>query len=388
VEDAESTINGILSDVARPSSALIDLAAGRSPSIEGLDISLVRSATEHRMQGLLYTWAAAHQLVDGEAGAALTAAEARSWARNQLLAVHAGRLEKSAAAHGVDVTFIKGVALESQIYMRSGERPTSDIDICIRGGTTEGIAGWVASLQPHHMWVPHLTALLGGHHIQSVDLVVDGIEVDIHFDPLKLEIVESRHPADLLSRTATCDLGSGSVTGLDAEANLVLALLHLNKDRFRSLIGFSDVRRLLNLVEDWDWIVSYAAAEGLRTPILASLDVVTSTLELVDDVPRPGSLGQRLWSVAWPERVRLLGREGLVRFRYRQMLIPLFGGGRAWEAARGMLRRIFPPAPMVRAFYPNARGGYLRTLVSGRTERRRQRAQQRRTASTGPTPSE
>ena len=320
-------------------------------------------------------------MLDGEAGAMLTATEARSWARNQLLAVHAGRLEQSAAAHGVGVTFIKGVALESQIYTRSGERPTSDIDICIRSGTTADVAAWVTSLQPFHMWVPHLTALLEGRHIQSVDLIVDGVEVDVHFDPLKLEIVESRQPAELLSRMDACDLGSTTVTGLDPEANLFLALLHLNKDRFRSLIAFSDVRRLLDLVDDWDWILRYAAAEGLRTPIVASLDVVVSTLGLAHDVPRPGAVGGRMWKLAWPPGDRLLGREGLVRFRYRQMLIPLFGRRRAWEAARGLLRRILPPAAMVRAFYPKDRGGYLRTLVIGRIERRKQRARQRRTAS-------
>lgn len=367
--------------MARPSSALIDLAAGRSPAISALDVPLVRSATEHRMHGLLYSWAAEQQLLEGEAGAILTAAEARSWARNQLLAVHAGRLEKSAADHGVEVTFIKGVALESQIYSRLGERPTSDMDICIRGGTTEDVAAWVTSLQPHHVWVPHLTALLDGHHIQSVDLVVDGVEVDVHFDPLKLEIVDARRPAELLARRATCQVGSESVTGLDTEANLFIALLHLNKDRFRSLLGFSDVRRLLRRVEDWDWIVRYATVEGLRTPILASLETVTSTLEIADDVPRSSGFGQRLWSVAWPADVRLLGREGVVRFRYRQMLIPLFGRGRRWEAARGLLRRVLPPAPMVRAFFPAARGGYIRTLVVGRIARRRQRSRQRGTAS-------
>lgn len=374
---------GTLSEVTRPAAPLIDLAAGRTPTLPGLDAALVRSATEHRMEGLVYSWAAQRGALEGEAAEILVAADAQNWARNQMLEAHAVRLENSAKEHGIEICFMKGVALESQVYSRSGERPTSDLDVLIRGGGIRDIAAWLAALQPRHMWVPHLADLLAGKHIQSLDLVIHGVPVDIHFDPLKLEIVASREADELLSRSTPCHLGSDVVTGLDAEASLVLALLHLNKDRFRRLIGYADVRRLLDHVQDWDWVLRYAETEGLTTPLLASLAAVTSRLDTPPVAPPPPAWGARLWNVAWPARSRLLGREGSVRFRYRQMLIPFFGQKRRWEATRGLLRRAFPPRPLVRAFFPDYPGGYFRALIAGRAARRMHRARQRKAATQG-----
>lgn len=358
---------------------MIDLAAGRSPDVESLTSELVDSAIEHRMEGLLYSWATAENRLGSDAGNTLAATETRNWARNELLATHAVRLEADAAAHGVEICFMKGVVLESQIYSRRGERPTSDLDVIVRGGSTRDISAWVESLQPRHRWIPQLETLISGGHIQAIDLSVAGVQVDLHFDPLKLEIVGSRAASDLLARVVKRDIGVGTVTGLDAEASLVLALLHLNKDRFRRLIGFADAQRLVDRVRDWDWIIDYARAERLTTPLLASLDVVSNSLGTAPHRVSSGStVDRRLWNRVWPERTRLLGYQGAVRYRYRQMLIPLFDPRRWREAMVGAGRRLFPPRPLVGAFFPERRGGYLTTLLVGRIALRLERARRRR----------
>ncbi|HSJ27016.1 MAG TPA: nucleotidyltransferase family protein [Acidimicrobiia bacterium] len=363
--------------MARPEPALIALAAGRIPPDFDLTPGLVDSAIEHRMEGLLYSWAAEAGKLGDEGGIALSVVETRNWARNRMLASQAVKLEANAAEHGVEICFFKGVTLEAQVYGRTGERPSTDLDVMVRNGTVGDVAGWVASLQPRHMWIPRLEELIEGRHIQAIDLVVNGVQVDLHFDPLKLEIVRARSREDLLVRTVACEIDTGTVTALDAEANLVLALLHLNKDRFRRLIGYSDVRRLVGQVDDWDWLVRYVEAEGLTTPVLSTLGVVARTL----DFPHPTALDipppRRMWELAWPERSRLLGRPGLVRYRYRQMLLPMFSSGRWAEGIAGALRRLFPPPPMLRAFYPTQRGPYLQVLLFGRVIRRVQRARQR-----------
>ena len=329
------------------------------------------------MEGLVFTWAAGLGLLDGPPGEALAAAEARNWARNQLLTAQAVRLEKDAVAHGVEIRFIKGVALEGQFYGRPGERPTTDLDVLVGRGDPAAIARWVIGLQPRHMWVSRLETLVAGGHIQAIDLVVDGVQVDLHFDPLKLEIVAARAGDDLLRRVHPIDVGMGPITTLDPEASLVLALLHLNKDRFRRMIGFADVRRMLERVQDWDWFLAYSRREGITTPLLSSLAVVVSTL----GIPPPAQLASyspaKLWQVVWPEDTRLLGQEGVVRYRYRQMLIPFFAPDRWSEALVGLARRVFPPRPLLDAFFPDTRGGYLTTLLVGRAGRRRQRARQR-----------
>jgi hypothetical protein len=344
-----------------------------------LSEALIDSAVEHRMWGLLHSWADEAGKLVGPEGARLTSLDTQQWARNRLLTATAGRVTAVAGSLGLPVAFIKGVTFEAQIYARQGERPTTDLDIVVAPGHAIQVVDLVETLYPDHRWLPNLHGLITGGHIQSIDLVTDGIPIDLHLDPLKLEIVDARHPEALWERTTMVEVAGTPLPCFDMEVNLALALLHLNKDRFCYLLGYADVARLLDRIEDWSWIDALAVSEGLTTPMMATLATVTEELGIpADRVPSLRGLRGGLWRVLWPERIRLMGAPGRVRYRYRQMFIPVTGTGRISEVARGWLKRVFPPQALLDAYYPDVKGPYPWKLVAARLTRRSERRRRRK----------
>ena len=367
-----------LAGVPRPHPALIDLAARRDPALNELSRPLIESSVEHRVPGILHTWAAKRGLLTGEQGAGLQALDSNVWARNRMLVATAARVDAAARDLGIRTALIKGVALEAMAYSRFGERPSGDLDVVVHHDDRGGVVDLVAALQPEHRLISDLADLVEGRHIQSIDLVVDGLPMDIHLDPLKLEVAATRHPMRLWERTATVTVEGTRINTFDHEASLVLALLHLNKDRFSHLVAYADVVRLWRGVDDWDWVESFAQAEGLVTPLRETAAAVVSDLAISDlQMPLPAAGGERVWKMLWPERIRLSGAVGRVRYRYRQMLIPVFSPDRIPEVARSWIRRMFPPRQVLAIYYPNARGPYAWRIISSRVARRVERRQRR-----------
>jgi hypothetical protein len=125
--------------------------------------------------------------------------------------------------------------------------------------------------------------------------------------------------------------------------------VHVNKDRFRRLLGFADPARI-HQREDLDHAAMQrlVRADGIETSVSASWDVVVRTLGL--DAPNPfraGPVRSLAWHVAWRPSVRLRATESTIRFRHRQWLIALLGRGRAVETARCWVRMTFPPTDLL-----------------------------------------
>jgi hypothetical protein len=123
-------------------------------------------------------------------------------------------------------------------------------------------------------------------------------------------------------------------------------LVHLNKDRFRRLLGFVDVARVYER-EDLDHaaVERLVRADGIETSVSASWEVVVRTLGLDarNQIPARG-VRSLIWHIAWRPSVRLRAAESSVRFRHRQWLIAALSRGRAMEALRCWVRVTFPPA--------------------------------------------
>jgi hypothetical protein len=199
------------------------------------------------------------------------------------------------------------------------------------------------------------------------------VAVDLHTDPLKLEVVSTRHPFQLWAATETVAITGGvEVTGPTAELALLLALLHLNKDRFRSLLWYADVARIVRDPRlDWGRTMELADREGLRFMALATLGVVLDTLDLKFEVPaRPGGIKSWLWDRLWSPSIRLRGAADLSH-RHRQFWIAILADGGAGRALTGWTRRLFPPAALVSFYYPELNGPYFWKLAAGRFMRRR-----------------
>jgi len=347
---------------------LLDLAAGRDPQSAVIDAHVVKLGNEHRLTGLLWTWARDH-LADVEMKTKL--AQSDLYVQAHLVRVWKVLEESVAhlAAAGIEVATIKGVTAEARWYGRRGERPCSDVDLLLSPRQLDQVAEAVRLLEPDHSSVPYIAPLAATGRIQGVTTHVGGLEVDLHFDLLKLGI-PTRQSSEVWNLTSAYPLpGGGSVRVLDDTTALVHLLVHLNKDRFQRLLGYADIARIIagGRVE-WERLERFARGEGINVSTFRTLEVVLGELSLPwpAELERPSGPRARLWNVIWPPRIRLRGTEGRLRFRKRQDWIALLARGRLLEALGWWLREMWPPAPVVEVRYADIRGPYLWKLFWGR----------------------
>ena len=333
-----------------PHPALVELAAGRGLPKVSDPMPMVRSAFAHGMAGLLLTeveqtdqqW---RRLVLGLLRARHASVEAwhqRLWRGIESIGGILDDLD-------VEVAIAKGIAAEARWYSRLGERPCSDLDLLLSPAHLSRIDDIIAAVEPTHPLCGKTVDLAQRGFLQSIDLVHDGVPIDLHWDILKIGI-PSRNRDIIWERTLPFPLPNrSSVRMLDAETSYIHFLVHLNKDRFRRLLGFVDVARVYDREElDGAIVERLVRIDGIKTSVDESWNVVVSTLELA--APRRESTpGIRavIWRLAWPPSVRLRTEESRIRFLYRQYLIALLIPGRTIEAIWSWLHGRFPPAELL-----------------------------------------
>jgi hypothetical protein len=308
---------------------------------------LLRSASAHGMAGLLLSeiertdppWRRIGLAVLAARQASVRLWHERLWAA---LASISAILDDA----GIDVAIAKGIAAEAQWYARMGERPSGDLDLLLSPAHLDRIDDIVAAIEPSHPLCGKVRRFAQAGNLQSIDLEYEGVPIDLHWDILKLGI-PSRNREAIWDRTVPFTLPDGrSIRTLDAECSYVHFLVHINKDRFRRLLGFVDVARIYQREElDHAAMQRLIRVDGIETSISASWDVVVRTLGL--DAPNEfpaGAVRSLIWHIAWRPSVRLRAAESSVRFRHRQWLIAALSRGRALETLRCWLRVTFPPA--------------------------------------------
>jgi Uncharacterised nucleotidyltransferase len=333
-----------------PHPALIEVAAGRRLPAVTDPGPLLRSAFAHGMAGLLLSevervrppWRRT-------ARAALTARQAAVQAWHERLWTGLAAVAATLDDLGVEVAVAKGVVAEARWYTRMGERPSSDLDLLLSPAQLGRLDDVVAAIEPAHPLCGKVRRLAERGLLQSIDLECDGVPIDLHWDILKLGI-PSRNRQAIWDRTVPFSSPDGRVLRvLDPECAFVHLLVHLNKDRFRRLLGFADVARI-HALEDLDRaaVRRLARTDGIETSVGASWDVVVRTLGLpAGDDLTTGGVRSLVWRIAWRPSVRLRAAESTVRYRHRQWLIAVLSRGRAVEALRCWTRETFPPADLL-----------------------------------------
>jgi Uncharacterised nucleotidyltransferase len=353
--------------MARPHPVLVELAAGRPIDVEPDAPSLVASAREHRMGGLLWSLASSHRIdLDADVAKPLLADDLLLRARQRRMWEALERIADTLERLGVEVATFKGITAQARWYDREGERPCVDVDILLPPGSEARASEILQALRPEHRLIADADRLVSSGALQSLQVSVKDIAVDVHFDMLKLGI-PSRLRETIWSRTVPFETPSGRLVRVpDAEVSLMHFLIHLNKDRFRYLLGFADVARILGRdeIEVRD-LMELASVDGLEVPVTSSLDAVIETLGLPRPRPSISGLRARGWRVMWRPAVRLQGDLGVVRYRFRQAALPLFTG-RVGATVRWWLRKPFPPRPLVDYYHRTEKGGYLRHVTVGR----------------------
>ncbi len=358
---------------------LIDLAAGRDLRLEGASGDLVRSALEHRVAGLLWTRVEKGDvLVDTSSRNALLEADLRNWARHRVLWDALVRITGRFDDMGVQVASAKGVTAEARWYTRTGERPCTDIDLLLAPDDIPRVGQIVRELVPDHPFQNGLQDAIDSGHLQGVELLVDGIRIDLHLDLLKLEIIPTRQRELVWQRVIPFSLPGGvSLRVVDAETSLIHFLVHLNKDRFAYLLGYADIARICARESlDWSFIDRFLRAEGLETQVYLALDAVLGTLRL-PAIAHPAVSGWRgtIWRSLWPPSFRLRGDVGRTTSRSRQFWLALTARGRTLEAMRGYIARLLPPPALAEHYTPDTRGPYLWRITAGRVRNARRRAE-------------
>jgi hypothetical protein len=339
----------------------------------------VRSALEHHVAGLLWTRVAAGDLELAQPWTdELMQEDIRTWGRHQLLWDGLVKVTRRLERMGVHVASVKGVTAEARWYDRAGERPCFDVDLLLSPDEIGRVGEIVAALSPEHPLRDSVQELVDRGAVQSVDLFVDGIPVDLHIDLLKYELLASRQSRLIWDRLVPFRLADGTtVQVIDPEVSLVHFLVHLNKDRFAYLLGYADVARICAKEKlDWEFIDRFVRGEGIESQVYLALDAVLGTLG-IDPPAHPAVRGWRgaVWRRLWTPSFRLRGNIGRMRSRQRQFWLTFTARSRSAEAIRGYVRRLFPPSALAAYQAPGARGPYLWRIVAGRVQnalRRRQ----------------
>ncbi|CAA9271291.1 MAG: hypothetical protein AVDCRST_MAG76-3389 [uncultured Acidimicrobiales bacterium] len=363
--------------MAGPHPALLDLAADR-PLARQVDWDrLVASAVEHRMGGLLWS-----RVRTGEIHCPtvwkeqLAGADVVVRSRHRRIWEALASVNRRLGALDVEFAVIKGVPAEARWYARAGERPCRDLDLLIGPGDVGRIGEVLAALDPEHELRDHAAELVELGLVQSFDLVVDGMAVDLHVDLFKLG-PPCRHPERLFARTVPLVLpDGGTVRAVDAELSLVHFLLHLNRDSYCWLLGFADVARLLAGEDlDWEAIGRLVADEGLEAPVWGGLNAVTTTLGVPAPSRSPQGCRASLWRALWRPSVRLQGDMGWVRYRRRPNWLPVVVDMGLPPVIAWSWRQLVLSPTLVAHTNPGRRGPWWWRLIRGRwgraVERRR-----------------
>lgn len=377
--------------MARPDPILLDLARGR-PLREPADPeAFVRSATEHRMTGLVWSRVRAGELkLSDTTRFDLMQRHLQMRMRERQIWSAMSEIARRVEPLGVQLGTFKGATAAARWYDAEGERPFGDLDMLV-APANRPLAEQIASvIQPGHELTGVLQALVDDEVLPSVDLEIDGVAVDLHFDLLKFE-VPGRHLDLFWARTLPFPLDDGgTVRVLDPEASLVHFLMHVNRDRFRHLLGHIDVARVIQREDiDWDAFLELTRSEGLEVPVLLTLEAVAEVMELeLPALPSPSGWRAAAWRRLWAPSVRLRGEEGAYRYRNRHRALPFLARGRTGDGVRHWFHYAAPPQSMMDVHFPNTTGPYWWRNIKGRldhvAERRRAIQQRPATESTDP----
>ena len=336
--------------MSSPHPVLLGVATGEETPPIPDEAEFLRSALEHRMAAEVLGAVEEGRLELSPAtsislGAAILAERRRHDGYWQAIADVENRL----ASLGAQVAVMKGVATESRWYDAPGHRVCTDVDLLLDPAALGMVDEVIAVLTVERARTA-LQPLVDRHLLQHVDLRLGTIPVDLHFDPLKAGL-RTRQIEEVWASTTRLAVDHGAVRVLSPEVELVLLLLHLNKDGFAYLGSLLDIRQLVTRAAlDWDRLRSFVSAEGLDVPVWRSLALIDELLGLGLDPsglgPSGGGWRTKTWDLIW-KRAVLGGHEARERAPGRQRLMPMHFTGRNREVVRELRRQILPHRHLV-----------------------------------------
>lgn len=347
--------------MSRPHEVIRAVARGETVVGSAVTRAVADSALEHRMAGLLLAAVSERSEIPRDVSIPLVALDLAVVVRRRDQDRVWGLLQEQLDGAGVVHTFIKGPVSALRWFDRPADRPYSDIDVVVPPG--RHFVDAVALLDPEN---PAIEILLGSDdrgRISSVDVVVDGVSVDIQTDALRCGIPPSRGEC---WSVGTERLESGARI-LDPEHDLVMFLLHQARDRFRFLLGVAETERRLRSPIDWKRVEEIAREEGIWDQVAVALEVLCDELAMRSPIRPPSGWRTWLWRRLWRPHVRFLGEDGRGRHILRgRWLMPLTMRGRFLDAVGWIVGSAFPGESIIALRYPDMKGPYLWRVVMAR----------------------
>ena len=332
--------------MAQPHAALIRLARGHnSPTTAKVTVPIVDSAIEHGMAPLLDDERETAQMPgDRDALIALAMHRLNSSAGTAAAARVLTELLDSAGRIGIEIGLVKGLAIGQRWYPSPDLRPAIDVDIFVNPDDAHRLGEFVELLTSRPESRIAVDAMVAEGRVFEYSIPIQGIPVDLHIDPMNL-VVLTRQRQLVWERAEVLSLPAGrSIKALDLEMSIVQALLHLFRDNFADLLHFCDIDRMINAGPDWEFVTTYAEAEGLTDLIRFSLGYACEILDRPSPLPTEiGRSSRLLIRAIWPRRIRLKGGDSVARSYRRQSLASLLVAGRRIDVARALIGRAFPP---------------------------------------------
>jgi len=358
--------------VADPHPTLFKVAAG-SPVVRVEHAErLLQSAIDHRIPGLLASRDDIVGLMPDDQRLRLMSIRTALWAQNMVLLDRLSEVTSLAADVGIRVGSYKGVVTEQRWYGSVGERVMADIDLLVDARDTAKTIEFVTAIDRTHRLLDDLPELLAGGLLQSIDLRYKDVSMDVHFDPLKMELVPTVDLDEFWSTMEMVELPGTRVMSPTPARTLVMTLLHTMRDRFRWLGAFADIARICEDPRlDWDEVERFAVTQGYLSAVLFALGRVNRLLGLDTKLKPKSAVTLRL---LWPERRSLLGTPEDLPPPRSTLKLAVLAKGRSTEAARVWLRRLLPPRSLMDYYYPESRGPYFFRVVAARVGKRWRRS--------------
>ena len=347
-----------------PHPALFEIAAGRPADASNDEAAFLLSCHEHRMVG-----AALEANENGQLALGAVALETLGiWdlgEQREHLRFWRTHTEVREALRplGVEVAVLKGIATEARWYDHLGQRVTTDLDLFLDPAALPHVREVIEHLDPAYGPTDPVDWLVRRRLLPHVDLHVGATQVDLHFDPLKVGVpIRQLHRA--WSTTEELPTARGTIRVLSPDVELVLLLLHLNKDRFSYLGPFLDIARIVAWEPlAWDRVAAFVDDEGLEVPVWMSLAKVADILDLDVPVTRPAGPRARSWSRLWGTGKGLGGDAGRAAAKGPQRLLPLHFRGRPGDVLASLRREFLPHRQLLEvAGRLDHQGSYLRHL--------------------------
>lgn len=202
----------------------------------------------------------------------------RTWAENQFMFEHAAALARKLHDAGIDVLFLKGVALAHVFYADPALRPMSDIDILIRPGQIAAATAVCRQLGWRPLFEPgDLFPLDQGVHFT----LGTEFQLDLHWRAF-WEFRPSISDDILWDQAIPFRIGAMPARSLNATALLLHVCMHgTQRGELSSIRWAADAMTILRSQHpvDWNMLVDQAAQRRYTQHMLDTLRYLKQTLD-------------------------------------------------------------------------------------------------------------